>query len=88
MIWPRHNDYAVKSQDGRFSICRVNIGARIDYELWLVRGNTFLSARRDVRNTDACRLTAINELKGEADEYVKREEIAKGHADTGSVAAT
>ncbi len=74
MNWTRHNEYAIKSHDGRFSICRLNVGDRIDYELWRVSGNQFITARRGVKHNDASRLIAINELKEEADEYAKSED--------------
>lgn len=67
MNWTKHDDYAIRS--GSYSITRVNVAMRIDYELW--RGSHFITSRRDVRPDDKSRLTAINELKEEADEYDK-----------------
>lgn len=65
MNWLYTCDYAIRSEDKRYSICRVNVAGRIDYELW--RGNLFLSARRGVKYDSKSRLIAINELKEQAD---------------------
>jgi len=69
MIWHRVSDYAVRSEDGRFSICRCNVAGRIDYTLYRISGQQFLSARRGVKDNAPSHLVAINELKQEADAY-------------------
>ncbi len=77
MNWLPTTDYAIRTTDKRFAICRKNVGERIDYELWRVSGNLFLSARRGVKPDNKSRMTAINELKDEALKYVESQDAAQ-----------
>lgn len=63
MIWRPCGQYYIESPP--YTICKRVDDKALHYELW--RGDERLAARRGVRNADAARKMAVDELKAVAD---------------------